>query len=264
MYFDTHAHYNDKKYNDDRHELLSALNSVGVTRVLNVSYDLPSARFGLDLADKYPFVYASVGIHPHDVKTMTVASDAAGGTIAELSKLLEHPKAVAVGEIGLDYHHDLSPRDIQKRRFREQLELARRINKPVIIHMREATQGTLEIMDDFRDLSAVFHCFPGNAETAKVILDCGWYISFTGVVTFKNAHRAIEALRYIPLDRLMLETDCPYMAPEPYRGKRNSSLYLPQIAEKIAEARGIAVDEIATATMENALRFFRIGQQRVF
>lgn len=252
MLFDTHAHYNDERFDNDRDEVLMSLKSAGVTRVLNASYSVSSAVIALDLADRYPFVYASAGVHPHDAETMT------DGTIAELEKLLAHPKAVAVGEIGLDYHYDYSPRDVQRARFREQLELARRVGKPVIIHTREATAETLEIARDFSDLSMVFHCFPGSWETAQIVLNMGWYISFTGVVTFKNAARALDVVKKMPPERLMIETDCPYMSPEPHRGKRNSSLYLPFIAEKIAEVRGVSAAEIAAVTTENAIRFFGI------
>jgi len=264
MYFDTHAHYNDKRYNDDRDELMTVLKAAGITHVLNVSYSISSAKYSLEMADKYrhadlnqqsdkhPSIYVSVGVHPHDAKTMT------DDTITQLKDLLKHPRVVAVGEIGLDYHYDYSPRDVQRERFREQLELARSVNLPAVIHMRDATEDTLQIMNDFRDLSCVFHCFPGSWETAKTILDIGWYLSFTGVVTFKNARRALEVIEKMPIDRLMLETDCPYMAPEPFRGKRCSSLYLPYIAEKIAEVRGTSVEEIARVTMENGKRFFRI------
>lgn len=252
MLFDTHAHFNDERYDEDRDELIGSLASVGITYVLNASCSIPAAHMSLELADKYPFIYASVGIHPHDSKTMT------DRTVGELEELLEHPKAVAVGEIGLDYHYDFSPRDVQKARFREQLELARRVGKPVIIHMREATEETLGIVQDYKDLTGVFHCFPGSWETAKIILDMGWYLSFTGVVTFKNAARALDVVAKMPLDRLMIETDCPYMAPEPHRGKRNSSLYLPFIAEKIAAVRGISYDELVAATTENGKRFFGI------
>jgi len=258
MYFDTHAHYNDKRYNDDRDVLMEELSAAGITHILNVSYSISSVKYSLGIAekyqdsDKYPSIFVSVGIHPHDAKTMT------DDTIGELEKLLEHPKVVAVGETGLDYYYDHSPRDVQQVRFREQLELARRVNLPVVIHMRDATEDTLRIMSAFHDLSCVFHCFPGSWETAKIILDIGWYLSFTGVVTFKNARRALEVIEKMPLDRLMLETDCPYMAPEPFRGKRCSSLYLPYIATKIAEVRGTTTEEIARVTMENGKRFFGI------
>lgn len=252
MYFDTHAHYNDEKFNDDRAELLGSLEAAGITRVVNVSYDLSSARFSLKLADDYPFIYATVGVHPHDAKTM------GDDTVAELEGLLYHSKAVAVGEIGLDYHYDFSPREVQRQRFREQLELARRVDKPVVIHMREATMDTLDIVRDFADLRCVFHCFPGSWETAKIILDMGWYLSFTGVVTFKNAVRALEVVEKMPIERLMIETDCPYMAPVPHRGKRCSSLYLPLIAEKIATVRGLSLQDLAAVTMENGKSFFGV------
>jgi len=258
MYFDTHVHYNDKRYNDDRDELMKELKAAGITHIINVSYSISSAKYALGMVDKYssgniyPSIYVSVGVHPHDAKTMT------DDTVTELEKLLEHPKVVAVGETGLDYFYDHSPRVVQQERFREQLELARRVNLPVVIHTRDATEDTLQIMKDYRDLSCVFHCFPGSWETAKIILDMGWHLSFTGVVTFKNARRALEVIEKMPLDRLMLETDCPYMTPVPFRGKRNSSLYLPYIAGKIAEVRGTTVEEIARVTMENGAQFFRI------
>jgi TatD DNase family protein len=253
MYFDTHAHYDDKRFNDDRDELLSSMNDAGITMIMNAASNLSSSRFGLKMADRYPFMYASVGVHPHDSKSMT------DETASALERLLSHPKAMAIGEIGLDFHYDFSPRDTQKRRFREQLELARRTKKPVIIHERESLLETLDIIRDYRDLVGVFHCFSGSWETAKTILDMGWYLSFTGVITFNNARRAPEGTGKMSIDRIMLETDCPYLAPEPMRGRRNSSLYLPYIAEKVAEVRGIAVEEVAAATMENGLRFFGIS-----
>jgi len=252
MYFDTHAHYCDKRFNEDRNELLGSMPGAGISLILNAGSSLKSSRMSLDMADKYPFVYASVGIHPHDAKSMT------DNTIKELENFLSHPKAVATGEIGLDYHYDFSPRDVQQVRFREQLELARYLGKPVIIHEREALHDTLEMIRDFNDLTGVMHCFSGSWETAKTILDMGWYLSFTGVITFKNARRALEVLEKMPADRIMLETDCPYLAPEPKRGRRNSSLYLPYIAEKIAEIRGISTEEIAALTLENGKRFFEI------
>jgi len=252
MFFDTHAHYCDKRFNEDRDELLGSMIDSEVSLILNAGSSLRTSRFSLELADKYPFIYASVGVHPHDAKSMT------DDTVSELGRLLSHPKAMAIGEIGLDYHYDFSPRDVQRMRFREQLELARRLDKPVIIHEREALQDTLDIVHDFGDLTGVFHCFSGSRETAKTVLDMGWYLSFTGIVTFKNARRALEVLEIMPADRIMLETDCPYMAPEPMRGKRNSSLYLPYIAEKVAKVRGVSAEEVAMITMENGKRFFGI------
>lgn len=252
MYFDTHAHYDDKKFSDERDGLLGSMTAGGVSLILNAGSSMRSSVSSVQLADQYPFVYASIGVHPHAAKSMTDES------VAELEKLLSHPKAMAVGEIGLDYHYDFSPRDVQKARFREQLELARHLKKPVIIHEREALHDTLETVSDFRDLSGVFHCFSESWEIAKTIIDMGWYLSFTGVITYKNARRALEVLEKAPADRIMLETDCPYMAPEPLRGTLNSSLNLPHIAVKIAEVRGITTEEAAALTMENGRRFFRI------
>ena len=252
MYFDTHAHYENSRFDDDRDTLLGKMQDGDISLILNAACNLPSAQLSLEIADKYPFVYASIGVHPHDSKDMS------DGTVAKLEELLKHPKAVAVGETGLDFHYDFSPRDVQKKRFREHLELARRIKKPVIVHMREATEETLDIVRDFRDVTGVFHCFPGSWETAKIILDMGWYLSFTGVITFKNAKKPLEVLEKMPIDRLMLETDCPYMAPEPVRGRRNSSLYMPHIAEKVANVRGMAIEDVAAITMENGKRLFGI------
>jgi len=252
MYFDTHAHYDDKQFNDVRDELLGSMNDGGVSLILNVGSSMRSSRSSAMYADEYPFVYASIGVHPHAAKTMTDES------VLELEALLSNPKAMAVGEIGLDYYYDYSPRDIQKSRFREQLELARKVKKPVIIHEREALRDTLDIIEDYRDLTGVFHCFSESWETAKIILDMGWYLSFTGVVTYKNARRALEVLEKMPGDRMMLETDCPYMSPEPLRGRLNSSLNLPYIAAKIAETRGMTTEDVAALTMENGLRFFGI------
>jgi len=257
MYFDTHAHYDDKRFNNDRDEVLGSMQTTGVTLILNAASSLRSARFSLELADRYPFVYASVGVHPHDAKSMT------DETAYELEELLSHPKAMAVGEIGLDYHYDFSPCDVQKKRFREQMELARRVNKPVIIHERESLSDTLDIIRDYRDVTGVCHCFSGSWETAKIILDMGWYLSFTGVVTFKNAWRALEVIKKIPADRMMLETDCPYLTPEPMRSERNSSIYLPYIAEKIATVRGVSTEEVASITMKNGMRFFNIISGRI-
>ena len=253
MYFDTHAHYDDKRFDEDRDILLNSMNDGEITLIMNAASSLRSSKFALKLADKYQFIYASAGVHPHDSKSMD------DDTVPKLETLLSHSKAVAVGEIGLDYHYDFSPRDIQKKRFREQMELARRVHKPVIIHEREALRDTLDVICDFRDLTGVVHCFSGSWETAKTILDMGWYLSFTGVITYKNARRALQVLEKMPADRIMLETDCPYLSPEPVRGRRNSSLYLPYIASVIADTRRVSTEEIAALTMENGRRFFGIS-----
>ena len=253
MYFDTHAHYDDKSFNNNRGEILSAMDAAGISLILNAASSLLSAEFSLKLASEYSFIYASIGIHPHDAKSMV------DDTIVELEKLLCTPKAKAVGEIGLDYHYDFSPRDIQRKRFREQLELARSAKLPVIVHEREALTDTLNMLREFRDLSGVVHCFSGSWETAKIILDFGWYLSFTGVITYKNARKVLETIEKMPSDRIMLETDAPYLSPEPVRGRQNSSLNLHYIAAKIAEIRGITLEETAALTMENGKRFFEIS-----
>ena len=232
MLFDTHAHYDDEQFDGDRDALLSALPENGVALVVNASSTLESAEAGLRLAEKYPYVYAAVGVHPHDAKTM------GSRTVAALERLLCHPKAVAVGEIGLDYHYDHSPRNIQRHRFAEQLELAGRVRLPVVIHEREAARDTLDILSRYPDVTGVFHCFSGSWETAKLLLDKGWYLSFTGVVTYINARKSHEVIKNMPRDRLMLETDCPYLSPEPMRGRRNSSLNLEIHSRKGRRAPG--------------------------
>lgn len=252
MLFDTHAHYDDEQFDEDRDALLSGMREHGVSLIVNAGSSLSASKKGLEIADKYPFIYAAVGVHPHDSKLMD------DQTISELEQLLKHPKAVAVGEIGLDYHYDLSPRTIQQQRFREQLELAWRVKKPVIIHEREAPRDVLDIICEYPDVQGVFHCFSGSWETAKLLLDKGWYLSFTGVITFKNARRSHEVIQKMPRNRIMIETDCPYLTPEPFRGRRNSSLYLEHTARKLGELLGVSFEEAAYLTAENGKRFFGI------
>jgi TatD DNase family protein len=254
MLFDTHAHYDDGRFDGDLDAVMAQMAGAGVSYILNASSSVPAAVKGLSIAERYPFVYAAVGVHPHDAKDMD------DGSLAAMERLLEHPKALAVGEIGLDYHYDLSPRGIQKLRFREQLDLARRVRKPVIIHERESWADTLEIISDSSGLTGVVHCFSGDWEAAKRILDMGWYLSFTGVITFKNARRALEVAAKVPSDRVMIETDSPYLSPEPVRGGRNSSVNLIHIARALAAARGVSLEELAAATTANAMRFFGISQ----
>jgi TatD DNase family protein len=250
--FDTHAHYDDEQFDPDRDELLSAMPENGIRLIVNAASNLPSSEKGLALADKYPFIYAAVGVHPHDSKQMDE------NTVMKLERLLAHPKAVAVGEIGLDYHYDHSPRDVQQRRFREQLELARHVKRPVVIHEREAPRDTLDILRDYPDVTGVFHCFSGSWETARILLDKGWHLSFTGVITYKNARRSHEVIEKMPRERIMIETDSPYLAPEPRRGRRNSSLNLIYTAQKLAGLLRIDLEEAAALTLENGLRFFGI------
>jgi len=253
MFFDTHAHYDDERYDEDRDLLLKSMQDAGVSLILNAGSNVENSRRGLQIADKYSFVYASVGVHPHDAKEMDDSS------ITKLRELSRHSKALAIGEIGLDYHYNLSPVETQKERFREQLELARETDLPVIIHEREAFADVMEIIPDYSDLRGVFHCFSGDITAAKTLLDMGWMLSFTGVITFKKATASLEVASFVPLERLMLETDAPYLSPEPLRGKRNDSRNLIHIAKKLADARGLAVDELAEATKNNGIRFFGIA-----
>jgi len=250
MYFDTHAHYDDRRFDSDRQTLLEGLSGHGITHVVNPGSNLKNSRKAVELAKAYPFLYAAVGVHPHDSRTMDERS------IGTLEALSRHPKVVAIGEIGLDYHYDNSPRDVQRVYFREQMDLARRLGLPVIIHEREATADALEIVADYKDLTGVFHCFSGSVETAKVLLDQGWYLSFTGVITYKNARKSHEVIRYMPRDRIMIETDAPYLSPIPHRGQRNSSLYLPYVAQAVAELLEISLEEAAHLTMGNGKRCF--------
>ncbi len=251
--FDTHAHYDASQFDPDRDAVLSALPGQGVELVVDPGCDLPSSRKAIAIAETYPFVYAAVGVHPEE------CGDWTDGDVAELRALCGHPKVVAIGEIGLDYYWpENPPRDLQKRVFRAQLALARELDLPVIVHDREAHGDSLDIVREFRGVRGVFHCFSGSAEMAKELVKLGWMISFTGVLTYKNARKAVEAAQAVPLERLMIETDSPYMAPVPHRGERNSSAYLGHICERLAELKGISPEECARATLQNGRTFFAI------
>ena len=253
MFYDTHAHFDDRAFDSDRDALLGSMAEMGVTLINNIGCDVQSSKNAIALAEQYPFVYATVGHWPGYTDTMTEE------TIERYREMAKHPKVVAIGEIGLDYHYDDVPREVQRYWFDRQMQLACEVGLPVVIHEREAHGDGLEIVKKWADrVSGVFHCFSGSAEMAKEIVKLGWYVSFTGVVTFKNARRALEAVAAVPMDRIMIETDCPYMAPTPYRGKRNHSGYVPKVAEKIAEIKGLTTGEVAKITMENGRRFFRI------
>lgn len=253
MFYDTHAHFDSEAFSEDRDALLGAMPGLGIGLINNIGCDVPSSQASIALAEQYPFVYAVVGHWPGNTYYMNEES------LEVYRQMASHPKVVAIGEIGLDYHYDDTPREVQQYWFRRQLELADQVGLPVVIHEREAHGDGLEIVRKWADkVPGVFHCFSGSAEMAKEIVSLGWMISFTGVLTFKNARRAIEAAQAIPLDRIMIETDCPYMAPTPYRGKRNHSGYVPKVAEKLAEIKGLSVEEIAAITTENGKRFFRI------
>lgn len=253
--FDTHAHLDDRKYDQDREEMLQRAREAGVERIVNVGYDLSSSRRSLALAEKYDFIYAAVGIHPHDAAVVN------GETWDQLLELAAHPKVVALGEMGLDYYRDLSPRPVQQVVFAHQMELAQQVGKPVIIHDRDAHADLLAMVKESRigeKTGGVFHCFSGSWEMAKDCLDLGFYISIAGPVTFHNARKLTEVAAKVPLERLLIETDAPYLTPEPYRGKRNESAYVAWVLRKIAELRQMDPEELAVRTFDNGCQLFRI------
>lgn len=253
MLFDTHAHYYDRAFDADRDEVLSALPGSGVGLVLCPGCDLPTSREAIALAERYPHVYAAAGVHPEDALNLPE------NWLTELERLTRHPKVKAIGEIGLDYYWKEVPRDLQKEVFRAQLTLATQLNLPVIVHDREAHGDCLSIVQDFPQVRGVFHCYSGSTEDAKQLVKWGWHLSFTGTITFKNARKAPEVIQAVPLERLMVETDAPYMAPTPYRGKRCDSRYVYRMAETIAEIKGLPVEEVVRITTENGKRLFGIG-----
>lgn len=254
MLFDTHAHFDDEQFDADRDEVLKSLKSYGVGNIVNIGSSMKTSRTSVALAEKYDFVYATVGVHPSETGELCEAD------IDELKRLAANPKVRAIGEIGLDYHYpdDVEP-SIQKKWFVRQLELAKELDMPVVIHDRESKGECLEILKEHKISNGVVHCFSGSAETAREILKLGMMISFTGVLTFKNAKKAIAACAAVPLDRLMIETDCPYMSPEPHRGKRNFSGYVEFVARKMAEIKGVSYDELVDITERNAKRFYGIN-----
>ena len=254
MLFDTHAHLNDPAFDPDREALIESFAAAGVGLVMNAGCSLESSRDIVAMADKYPWLYASVGSHPDS------ANEVNEEVLEEYRKLCKlSDKVKAIGEIGLDYYYEDIPREIQQRAFRMQMALAQELDLPVIVHERDAHNDGLAIVREFPKVKGVFHCYSGSAEMARQLVDLGWYIGFTGVLTFKNARKAVETAASIPLDRIVLETDCPFMAPEPFRGKRNHPGYLYRMAEKLAEIRGICVEEVHAATYENGKRLYRIG-----
>ena len=251
-FFDSHAHYDARRFREDQAEVLAAMVPGNIRRIMNVGCDLASSHTSIALAEQYDFIYASVGSHPDDAANVDEAR------VEVYRSLAKHPKVRAIGEIGLDYYYEDVPRAKQQEAFRLQLALAKELDMPVIIHQRDAYEDCLKIVDEFPGLRGVFHCFSGSVEYAKEVLKRGFYIGFTGVITFKNARKAVEVAEYAPLHRLLIETDCPYMAPEPFRGKRCDSTMLPKMAEKIADLRGLPVAEIAKITRENAMALFGV------
>lgn len=253
MYFDTHAHYDAEQFDADRDQVLSALPAAGVELAVDPGCDLTSSRAALALAERYDFLYAAVGCHPENCAPYREED------LEQIRDMARHPKCVAIGEIGLDYYWaENPPRALQQRVFRDQLALAAELALPVIVHDREAHGDSLAAVKEFPAVRGVFHCFSGSAEMAKELVGLGWMISFTGVLTYKNARKALEAAAAVPLDRLMIETDSPYMAPVPCRGQRNDSRNLVYICEKLAELKGVSPEECARITLENGKRFFHI------
>ena len=253
MLFDTHAHMDDHAFDEDRKQLISSFPQHGVGLVMNPGCSLESSRNVDKLTQEYDFLYGAVGSHP-DV------ADEVNETVLEEYRMLckQNSKIKAIGEIGLDYHYEDIPREIQQKAFRMQMELARELNLPVIVHERDAHEDGMKIVTEFPEITGVFHCYSGSYEMAKWLIDRGWYIGFTGVLTFKNARKAVEVASKIPLDRLVLETDCPYMSPEPFRGKRNDPGKIYRMAERLAEIRGLSLEEIHAITTENGKRLYRI------
>lgn len=254
MIIDSHAHLDDARFNKDRDKLIKELEENGIELAINIGSDLKTSIASTALADKHENIYAAVGIHPHSAKEVDES------TIEILRSFAARDKVVAIGEIGLDFHYDNSPRDIQKKWFKEQIKLAKEVNLPIVVHSRESDQEVLDIIKEAQDgtLRGVLHCFSGSVELAKEYIKLGFYISLAGPVTFKNARVPKEVAKAVPLDKLLVETDSPYLTPEPYRGKRNEPIYTKYVAGTIADLRGISYEELAKATNRNTRDLFGI------
>lgn len=254
MIFESHAHYDDARFGADREAVLKKVRNAGVGCIINAASSMNSSRLSLELAKSHEIVFTSVGVHPHDVQGMKESD------LEILLAMSAFDKVVAIGEIGLDYYYDTAPREIQKLWFREQIKLAVDLDMPLIIHSRDAAQDTFDLLieGNGQAVGGVIHCFSGSVEMAQKYVDLGYYIGIGGVVTFKNAKKTIEVVEAIPLDRLLVETDAPYLSPVPHRGKRNDSSYIPEIITKIAEIKGITPKEVEDATWENGKRLFRL------
>ena len=252
MLFDTHAHMDDSSFDVDRDELLASLPGEGISLLMNPGCSYESSLNAILLAEQYDYIYAAVGSHPD------VADEVCEGLIGKYRELCSNPRVKAIGEIGLDYHYEDIPREIQKQAFRMQMALAQELDLPVIVHEREAHEDGLNIVDEFPTVKGVFHCYSGSAEMAKELVKRGWYIGFTGVLTFKNARKAIEVATAIPRDRIVIETDCPYMAPVPFRGKRNDPGKVLYMARKLAELWNVSEEEAARITLQNGRRLYRM------
>ncbi len=253
MLFDTHAHMDDRAFDQDRDTLLSELPQKGIGLLMNPGCSLASSRQACALAERYDYIYAAVGSHPD-------AADEVNADVLEAYRVLckQNPKVKAIGEIGLDYHYEDIPRQRQLEAFRDQMALARELDLPVIVHEREAHQDGMAVVGEFPQVTGVFHCYSGSAEMAKELIKRGWYIGFTGVLTFKNARKAVEVAREIPLERIVLETDCPYMSPEPFRGRRNDPGKLYRMAQALAQIRDLPAEQVEAITFENGKRLYRL------
>ncbi len=256
MLFDTHAHLNAVQYEQDLEEVIQRAKDEGVSHIVVVGFDRPTIKRAMELTESYDFIYAAVGWHPVDAIDMTDED------LAWIKELASHPKVVALGEMGLDYYWDKSPKEVQKEVFRKQIALAKEVKLPIIIHNREATADILEILkeENAHEVGGIMHCFSGSLEVARQCMDMNFYISFGGPVTFKNAKKPKEVAAAIPLEYLLIETDCPYLTPHPFRGKRNEPSYVKYVAEKIAELRELTFEEVAHITTENAKKIFSISR----
>ena len=250
--FDSHAHFDDARFDEDRHELLKQIHSEGVDFIANIGCDKQTNLNSVALAEQYDFIYATVGWHPEFAGSWNRDAE---GQVRELAK---HPKVRAIGETGVDYHWMNDPEDVQLRCFDDQMRIAKELKMPVVIHQREGMEDCLKVVRRYPEVQGVFHCYSGSAESAKEILKMGYYLGFTGVISFKNARKSLEVLEMMPADRILIETDCPYMAPVPFRGQRCHSGLLPHTLAALAQVRGISVEEAAALTTENAKRFYGI------
>ena len=247
---DSHVHLNSERFDEDRDEVLKRIEE-NLDFVVNIGYDLESSEISVDYANKYSFVYATIGFHPDEIEGYSDEAE------KKLEELVKNKKVLAIGEIGLDYHWMTRPKEEQWEIFRRQLRLARKLNKPVVIHTREAMEDTINILNEFPDITGILHCYPGSVETAKRMID-RFYLGIGGVLTFKNARKLIDVVTDIPIEKLVIETDCPYMAPTPYRGQRNEPIYTEEVAKKIAELKNISYDEVVRITNENTRKAYRM------
>lgn len=247
---DSHVHLNSTQFDEDREQVFERIKE-NLDFVVNIGYDMESSEVGIEYADKYDFIYCTVGFHPDEIEGYSEENE------KRLEEMTKHPKVLAIGEIGLDYHWMTRPKEEQWDIFRKQLDIAKRTNKPVVIHTREAMQDTIDILNEYPEVTGILHCYPGSVETAKQIVD-RFYLGIGGVLTFKNAKKLVEVVAEIPLEKLIIETDCPYMAPTPYRGKRNEPIYTREVAMKIAEIKGISYDEVVKVTNENTRKAYKM------